>query len=48
MFDDFYETQQKKIKYNRCELGYIVDAEGPQFETDGLVFRHGSAWSHWI
>jgi len=38
-FDDFYEVQQQKVEYSRCELGYILDAEGPQFETDGVVFR---------
>jgi hypothetical protein len=47
-FDQFYELQQKKIAYNRCEDGYIVDAEGPQFEKDGLVYRHNSRWSDWV
>jgi hypothetical protein len=47
-FDDFYEEQQTKVQYNRCEAGYIVDAEGPQFENDGLVFRENSAWSNWV
>lgn len=47
-FDNFYEVEQKKIQYDRCEAGYILDAEGPQFETDGLVFRDGSAWSQWV
>lgn len=47
-FDDFYEDKQKKVKYDRCEAGYIVDAEGPQFEIDGHVFRDGNAWSHWV
>ncbi|KAK4152205.1 hypothetical protein C8A00DRAFT_44705 [Chaetomidium leptoderma] len=46
-FDVFYEQQQKKVSYNRCELGYILDAEGPQFETDGLVYRNGARWSEW-
>ncbi|KAF2683011.1 arylsulfatase-like protein [Lentithecium fluviatile CBS 122367] len=47
-FDHFYEVQQKRVEYQRCEAGYIVDAEGPQFEEDGIVFRHGSHWSHWV
>jgi hypothetical protein len=47
-FDVFYEQQQKKVRYDRCELGYILDAEGPQFETDGLVYRHGVRWSEWV
>jgi hypothetical protein len=25
-----------------------VDAEGPQFENDGLVFRHNAHWSNWV
>jgi hypothetical protein len=47
-FDVFYEQQQKKVHYDRCELGYILDAEGPQFETDGLVYRQGVRWSEWV
>lgn len=48
-FDGFYETEQTRIKYDRCEQGYIVDAEGPQFEKDGLSFtkRGGLRWSDW-
>lgn len=47
-FDVFYEQQQEKVRYSRCELGYILDAEGPQFETDGLVYRDGARWSEWV
>ena len=47
-FDVFYEQQQKKVGYNRCEMGYLPDAEGPQFETDGLVYRQGARWSEWV
>jgi hypothetical protein len=47
-YDDFYVHQQKKVSYDRCEAGYIVDAEGPQFERDGLVYRHGASWSDWV
>lgn len=47
-FDNFYETQQKRIKYSRCEAGYIVDAEGPQFEREGFVYRHGAQWHQWV
>lgn len=45
-YDDFYE-RQTKVEYSRCEMGYIVDAEGPQFEEDGLVYWEGSRWSDW-
>jgi hypothetical protein len=47
-FDSFYEREQVRIKYNRCENGYIVDAEGPQFETEGLFFRDGLRWDEWV
>ncbi|KAJ4291443.1 hypothetical protein N0V88_006037 [Collariella sp. IMI 366227] len=47
-FDVFYEKQQKKVSYNRCEMGYILGSEGPQFETDGLVYRQGARWSEWV
>ncbi|KAK0610572.1 alkaline-phosphatase-like protein [Bombardia bombarda] len=46
-FDDFYVAEQKRVRYDRCELGYLVDAEGPQFETHGLVYRHGARWDEW-
>ncbi|KAH8196194.1 hypothetical protein TruAng_009637 [Truncatella angustata] len=46
-FDEFYMQQQVKIHFDRCELGYILGAEGPQFDTDGLVYRHGLPWSAW-
>jgi hypothetical protein len=47
-FDYFYETQQKKVSFTQCELGYILESEGPQFETDGLVYRHGLRWDEWV
>ncbi|KIV99664.1 uncharacterized protein PV09_08719 [Verruconis gallopava] len=47
-YDSFYEEEQVRIKYNRCEQGYIIDAEGPQFELDGLVYREGNKWSDWV
>ncbi|KAF2727600.1 arylsulfatase-like protein [Polyplosphaeria fusca] len=47
-FDEFYEIAQKRVAYTRCEPGYILDAEGPQFEQEGMVYRHGSRWSEWV
>ncbi|KAK3321998.1 alkaline-phosphatase-like protein [Apodospora peruviana] len=47
-FDDFYVAEQKRVSYDRCELGYVIDAEGPQFGTDGLVYRHGARWDEWV
>ena len=47
-FDDFYLTQQKRVSFDRCEMGYIVDAEGPQFEKDGFAYRQGTPWHEWV
>lgn len=47
-FDPFYEKEQKRVEFDRCEAGYIVEAEGPQFETDGLVYRDGHRWDAWV
>lgn len=55
-FDAFYE-EQVKVAFDRCELGYLVDAEGPQavdvtraFSSpyDGGDYREGTKWSDWV
>ena len=43
-FDTFYGKEQRKVEFSRCELGYIVDAEGPQ---EAIGFRDGLRWSEW-
>ncbi|RYP08643.1 hypothetical protein DL764_001771 [Monosporascus ibericus] len=47
-FDRFYQQEQKRIKFDHCENGYIRSAEGPQFEDDGLLYRGGAKWSEWV
>lgn len=47
-FDAFYEKEQAKVSYSKCEMGYIVESEGAQFETDGVVYKHGTSWSEWV
>lgn len=52
-YDAFYEEEQAKVGFSRCELGYLIDAEGAQFETDGEVYRElmlrdGAEWSEWV
>jgi len=47
-YDGFYEKEQKRVEYSRCEAGYIIEAEGPQFEKDGLAYRYSSHWSNWV
>jgi hypothetical protein len=43
-FDDFYNGQPK-VSYDRCEYGYVVDAEGPQH---ALAYRHGYPLEAWV
>lgn len=52
-FDAFYVEKQAKVGFSRCELGYLIDAEGAQFENDGevyrdLMMRDGAEWSEWV
>ncbi|KAI9150847.1 Arylsulfatase [Paramyrothecium foliicola] len=46
LFDDFYSAQQR-VSFDRCELGYVIDAESPQFPNDGLIYRDGVRASEW-
>ncbi|CAI4212328.1 unnamed protein product [Parascedosporium putredinis] len=41
-------NEQAKVSYSKCEMGYIVESEGAQFETDGVVYKHGTSWSEWV
>lgn len=43
-FDAFYE-EQVKVSFDRCELGYIIDAEGPQA---AYAYREGTSWHAWV
>lgn len=45
-FDAFYEAQTK-VAFNRCEAGYIIDAEGPQTAST-YRYRQGTRWSDWV
>ncbi|GAP89109.2 putative arylsulfatase-like protein [Rosellinia necatrix] len=47
-FDDFYEIKQVRVKYEFCANGYLVDAEGPMWETHGLTARDGASWDEWV
>ncbi|KAM0353013.1 hypothetical protein ACHAPU_001899 [Fusarium lateritium] len=42
-FDGFYE-EQVKVRFDRCEAGYLIHAEGPQV---GYEYREGLEWHHW-
>lgn len=43
-FDSFYRNQAK-VAYDRCEPGYIIDAEGPQ---EPYQYRKGWSWHSWV
>lgn len=43
-FDAFYE-EQNRVYFNRCENGYIIDAEGPQAPYQ---YRKGTSWHDWV
>ncbi|KAF4434834.1 putative arylsulfatase [Fusarium austroafricanum] len=42
-FDVFYK-EQVKVRFDRCEDGYLIAAEGPQV---GYEYREGLEWHHW-
>lgn len=50
-FDVFYEREQRKVGFGRCEKGFIEDAEG---EVEALVYRgrgadgRGVGWSEFV
>jgi arylsulfatase A-like enzyme len=54
-YDAFYEEEQLRVAFTACELGYILSAEGPQFNgsvgTSGVsakVYeRDGLPWDVW-
>lgn len=47
-FDDFYENQQTRVRFEYCWNGYVPEAEGPMWETDGVLFRDGLPWHAWV
>ncbi|KAK8212924.1 hypothetical protein M8818_003089 [Zalaria obscura] len=51
-FDDFYETQQERVQYSKCEKGYIFESEGPSdvkaFPIEVIGARGGASWSELV
>ncbi|RWA07748.1 hypothetical protein EKO27_g7357 [Xylaria grammica] len=50
-FDDFYEMQNTRVRFEFCANGYLVDAEGPMWETQGPTvpyLRDGISWEEWV
>ncbi|OTA99075.1 hypothetical protein M426DRAFT_325478 [Hypoxylon sp. CI-4A] len=46
-FDSFYEDRSTKIEFDRCEMGFLLDAEGPQFERNGDFSVFDPRWNEW-
>jgi N-acetylglucosamine-6-sulfatase len=37
-YDNFYASVSASVSFEKCELGYIIESEGPQ---EAVVFREG-------
>ncbi|KAI1372803.1 Arylsulphatase [Hypoxylon crocopeplum] len=46
-FDSFYEDRSMKIEFDRCEMGFLLDAEGPQFKDDDFLSTFDPKWHEW-
>ncbi|KAI0909963.1 arylsulfatase-like protein [Ustulina deusta] len=46
-FDSFYDTETESIRFERCEMGYIIDAEGPQYERRIPELGLRQDWHEW-
>ncbi|KAI2778173.1 Arylsulphatase [Daldinia loculata] len=46
-FDAFYDDKSRKIEFDRCEMGFILDAEGPQFEHESILSSLDPNWHEW-
>lgn len=51
-YDHFYEQEQERVQYKRCELGYILEAEGPnqfkQIPISSIGARGGRYWAELV
>ncbi|KAI1626105.1 arylsulfatase [Exophiala viscosa] len=51
-YDEFYEVQQERVSFSKCEKGYILESEGPsdikRFSLEDIGARGGSRWSELV
>ena len=51
-YDHFYEVQQERVQYTRCEKGYILESEGPSevkaFPVENIGAYGGWRWSELV
>lgn len=33
-YDDFFEERVERVRYSKCERGYIADSEGPMWSSE--------------
>jgi hypothetical protein len=46
-YDGFYKSMPR-VEYNFCSNGYLVEAEGPMWESyEDLFYRNGLSWDAW-
>lgn len=46
-FDALY-AKQPQTAFERCELGYIIESEGPQEPVVDYGERCGLSWDAWV
>ncbi|OTA89840.1 hypothetical protein M434DRAFT_78839 [Hypoxylon sp. CO27-5] len=42
--DSFYEEKSRRVEFDRCEMGFLLDAEGPQFQHNSLFSTFEAKW----
>ena len=51
-YDDFYEQQQERVSFSKCEKGYILESEGPigaqSYLVEDVGVRGGEKWSELV
>lgn len=49
-FDDFYNLEQEKVQFTKCERGYILESEGPTqaLSFDAVRPRGGAMWAELV
>ncbi|EXJ70853.1 arylsulfatase [Cladophialophora psammophila CBS 110553] len=51
-YDDFYELHQQRVRFEKCEKGYILESEGPRhvkaFPLSDIGPRGGVQWSELV
>lgn len=43
-YDALFYAAQPDISFSACELGYLLESEGPQ---EGYTYRRNEHWSNW-